>query len=105
MKVLRTDTFVKWVNRLKDDQAAARIAVRIERAKLGNLGDVKPVGDGVYEMRISCGPGYRLYFIQCGNELIILLAGGDKSSQARDIRKAKQLAQEVTRENYETSRN
>ncbi len=98
MKVLRTSVFVKWINQLKDDQALARIIVRIKRAEAGNLGDVKPVGEGISEMRIPYGPGYRLYFLQRGNDLILLLAGGDKSSQARDIRKAKRLAQELSEE-------
>jgi putative addiction module killer protein len=98
MKVQRTDDFLKWMNSLKDDQAAARITVRIQRAQSGNLGDVKPVGEGVSEMRISHGPGYRIYFTRRGKELIILLAGGDKSSQARDIRKAQRLARELFRE-------
>ena len=98
MKVQRTDVFIKWVNSLKDNQAVARIATRIERAKAGNLGDVKPVGEGVFEMRIAYGPGYRLYFVQRGEELIILLAGGNKGSQDRDIKKAHRIAKELSKE-------
>ena len=83
---------IKWLDNLRDVQAKARVLVRIERLASGNAGDVKPVGEGISEMRIDYGPGYRVYFIKRGNELIILLAGGDKSSQAADIKVAIRLA-------------
>jgi putative addiction module killer protein len=84
-----------WFDGLKDRAARARITARIRRISLGNPGDVKPVGQGVSEMRIDHGPGYRVYFMQRGRELIILLCGGDKGSQRRDIAQALALAQEV----------
>ena len=87
-----TDLFTEWVKNLKDRQAVMAIAKRLDRASKGHLGDVFPVGDGVSEMRLFGGPGYRLYFTQRGNHLIILLCGGDKSSQQRDIEKARELA-------------
>lgn len=93
--VLRSDEFDKWLAQLKDAKGKARIVARIRSAELGNLGDVKPVGEGVSEMRIHFGPGYRLYFTQRGRLLILLLLGGDKSSQSRDIQKAKALARTV----------
>ena len=93
--ILTTATFDQWFGRLKDRQAFFRIQARIDRAEDGNLGDCKPVGEGVSEMRIDCGAGYRVYFTQRGTEIIILLAGGDKSSQAKDIRTALRLAQEI----------
>jgi len=90
--VRRTDEFANWLKRLKDVQARSRINLRIRRVVLtGNLGDCKPVGDGVYELRVDYGPGYRLYFAWRGCEVVLLLIGGDKSSQQRDIRKAKQI--------------
>lgn len=92
--VLRTDVFISWLSGLKDRRAAARIAMRIERMKGGNLGDVEPVGEGVSEMRIDYGPGYRVYFIRTERTVILLLCGGDKGSQARDIARAKRLAKE-----------
>jgi putative addiction module killer protein len=92
LEILQTDEFVKWLTRLKDNNARARINVRIKRILLtGNFGDAKPVGDGVYEIRINYGPGYRIYYTQRGNEIILLLIGGDKSSQQKDIEKAKKL--------------
>lgn len=91
----RTETFVEWISRLKDRRAAARIASRLLRAEDGNLGDVKSVGDGVEEMRIDYGPGYRLYFVRRGSVIIVLLSGGDKSTQSRDIKAAKRLAGEL----------
>lgn len=80
---------------LRDERARARINVRIRRLSLGGFGDVKPVGGGVSEMRIDYGPGYRVYFAQRGEDLVILLCGGDKGSQARDIKAAKKLAEEL----------
>lgn len=81
--------------KLRDLRARARIQARIDRLELGNAGDVKPVGDGVSEMRVDYGPGYRVYFIQKGAELIILLVGGDKRSQSRDIQNAIKIASEL----------
>lgn len=92
--VIKTDNFKKWLNGIGDGQALYRITTRLQRVEDGNLGDVKPVGSGVSEMRINYGSGYRLYFIQRGNTVVVMLAGGDKSSQDRDIKKAKELAQE-----------
>lgn len=94
-EVRKTEIFAKWLDNLRDIQAKARVLVRIERLASGNAGDVKPVGEGVAEMRINYGPGYRVYFIQRGSELIVLLAGGDKSSQSRDIKAAIRLAQNL----------
>ena len=88
-----TEIFDTWFDTLRDKQARARIEVRIRRAELGNLGDCQPVGEGVSEMRIHVGAGYRVYFKQVGFELIILLAGGDKSTQQADIKTALKLAQ------------
>ena len=102
IEVLQTAEFAKWLKRLKDIDARARINVRIKRISLtGNLGDVKPVGDGVYEMRIDYGPGYRVYYSRRGNEIILLLIGGDKSTQQKDIEKAKRLNAEYEQEGGE----
>jgi len=92
VEIRKTELFAKWIDNLRDAQAKARVLVRIERLASGNAGDVKPVGEGISEMRIDYGPGYRVYFIKRGNELIILLAGGDKSSQTADIKVAIRLA-------------
>lgn len=93
--VIQTDEFAKWLKRLKDAAARARILVRIQCLSLtGNFGDAKPVGDGVFEIRIDYGPGYRLYYALRGSELVLLLVGGDKSSQPKDISKAKRPNQE-----------
>lgn len=89
---VESDVFTAWFAGLRDGQAKARILVRIRRLGLGNPGDVKPVGAGVSEMRINYGPGYRLYFQRRGKQLVILLCGGDKSTQAADIVKAKDIA-------------
>ncbi len=94
-EIRKTEHFANWLDNLRDIQAKARVLVGIERLASGNAGDVKPVGEGVAEMRINYGPGYRVYFIQRGSELIILLAGGDKSSQSRDIKTAIRLAQNL----------
>jgi putative addiction module killer protein len=95
--ILTTETFDRWYARLRDNVAKHRIQMRIDRAEDGHFGDCKPVGDGVSEMRIDVGPGYRVYFVQRGDglELVILLAGGDKSTQAQDIKIALQLAHEL----------
>lgn len=95
IEVRQTEHYSKWFNKLKDPNARARIDIRIRRLSLGNPGDVKPVGEGISELRITYGPGYRVYFTQRGNKLIILLAGGDKTTQSNDIKKALQLAQEI----------
>jgi len=93
--IYTTPVFDRWFERLRDRAAAARIQARIDRAESGNLGDCKPVGGGVSEMRIDHGPGYRVYFVQHGAEVVILLVGGGKSTQASDIEKAKALAKQL----------
>jgi putative addiction module killer protein len=95
IEVRKTDAFAKWIDGLQDLRARARIQARIERLALGNPGDVKAVGEGVSELRIDYGPGYRVYFKKRGQTMIILLAGGDKSTQAKDIKTALRLAQNV----------
>ena len=94
LEIRQTSTFKRWESKLKDRKAKARIAARIFRVSNGLLGDVKPVGQGVSELRIHYGKGYRVYFKQRGNELIILLCGGDKSTQRKDIDTAKRLARQ-----------
>ena len=96
MEIRKTDEFSNWLDGLRDLRARARIQVRIERLALGNPGDAQPVGEGVSELRIHFGPGYRVYYKQRGRELVVLLAGGDKSSQAKDIKTALRLAQNLT---------
>lgn len=91
-----TRVFAQWIDALRDTRARARIQARIERLVFGNPGDVRPVGEGVSELRIGYGPGYRVYFKRRGHELIILLAGGDKSSQAKDIKTALHLARNLS---------
>jgi putative addiction module killer protein len=91
-EVRQTETFARWLAGLRDDRAQARINTRIRRLSLGNPGDVKSVGEGVLEMRIDYGPGCRVYFAQRGAALVMLLAGGDKRSQDRDIATARDLA-------------
>jgi putative addiction module killer protein len=92
IEVRQTDEFSSWFEGLRDREAKARILVRIRRLSIGNPGDVRPVGEGVSEMRIDYGPGYRLYFISRGDSLVILLAGGDKRTQVRDFETARELA-------------
>lgn len=94
LEVRQTDVFRRWRERLRDDKARAAIAARINRLAAGLPGDVASVGEGVMELRIHYGPGYRVYFVRRGQELVILLCGGDKSSQSRDIAESKRLAQE-----------
>lgn len=93
--IRRTRDYADWINKLKDFRAQARIADRIDRLAAGNPGDVKPVGEGVSELRVNYGPGYRVYFIREGSVVYVLLCGGDKSSQDKDIRLAKRLAQQL----------
>ncbi|MBN2035464.1 MAG: type II toxin-antitoxin system RelE/ParE family toxin [Chitinispirillaceae bacterium] len=91
----KTELFDGWLHSLRDVRAKAKILVRLKRAELGNLGDVKNIGKGILEMRIDYGPGYRMYFTRKKGNIVLLLIGGDKSSQARDIKKAQQLASEI----------
>jgi putative addiction module killer protein len=95
LQIRKTDIYAEWIDNLRDLQGRARILVRVERLAAGNPGDVMPVGSGVSELRIHFGPGYRVYFTQRGQDLVILLAGGDKSSQATDIQTALQLAKNL----------
>ena len=95
IEIRETDTFKKWFGSVKDKRAKARIDVRIKRVSLGNFGDVEPVGNGVSELRIDYGAGYRVYFVKRGNIIVILLCGGDKSTQSKDIQKAHELAQRL----------
>jgi putative addiction module killer protein len=96
IEVRKTDVFAQWLDALRDIQARARVQTRIERLASGNPGDSEPVGEGVSELRINYGPGYRVYFKQHGRGLIILLAGGDKSSQGKDIKAALRLVRNLS---------
>ena len=96
IEIRKTEVFAKWLDGLRDLRARARIQARVERLATGNPGDVKAAGEGVSELRIDYGPGYRVYFKRRGRTLIILLAGGDKSSQAKDIKAALRLARDLT---------
>lgn len=96
-EVLTTEVFDAWLEEVSDDRAVAAILRRIERAQEGNLGRVDPVGHGVSELKIDHGPGYRLYFVKSGRTIILLLCGGDKSTQTADIRQAHKLAKEMRR--------
>jgi len=91
----KTETYVRWLDGLRDINARSRVLARVERLATGNAGDVKPVGEGVSELRIDYGPGYRVYFTKHGRTVVILLAGGDKSTQASDIKTALRLAQNL----------
>ena len=95
LEIRQTDVYRDWFEGLKDRQARARILVRLRRLALGNPGDVKPVGEGVSELRIDYGPGYRVYCTQQGETVVVLLAGGDKRTQARDVDTARALAREL----------
>lgn len=94
VKVVKSATFDRWIRKLKDRRAAARVEVRIDRLAAGNPGDAKSVAGGIWELRIDYGPGYRVYYLQQGQQVIILLSGGDKSTQQRDIEQAHQIAKE-----------
>lgn len=95
LEVRQTTTYSTWFDKLRDKDAKASIDIRIRRLSLGNSGDVKPVVDGVSELRVNFGPGYRIHYVQRGDEFVVLLAGGDKSTQDQDIRDAKALAREL----------
>jgi putative addiction module killer protein len=95
MEIRKTEVFVNWLDELSDLNARVRVLVRIERLAAGNPGDVKPVGEGVSELRINYGPGYRVYYKIEGDAIVILLAGGDKSTQTRDIKIALKLARTI----------
>lgn len=95
IEIRKTQSFADWFSGMRDKHVKARIQARIDRLSLGNFGDVAPVGEGISELRIHYGPGYRVYFIQRGRELVILLGGGDKGTQRHDIKAALALAREL----------
>jgi putative addiction module killer protein len=95
LEIRKTEMFAKWLDALRDVRARARVQVRIERFAAGNPGEVQPIGEGVSEMRIDYGPGYRVYFKRIGREIVILLAGGDKRTQSADIQTALRLARNL----------
>ena len=95
IEIRETSTFIDFIEDLRDDRARAKISARIERLAVGNTGDVAPVGDGISEMRIHDGPGYRVYFVRRGERVIVLLCSGDKSTQEKDIKAAKLLAKNL----------
>lgn len=95
VEVRQTEEFSRWLHRLKNSEAASRIIARLRRIELGNLGDAKGVGRGVMEMRIDYGAGYRVYYVRRGEQLVILLCGGDKRTQRKDIERAFRLAEDV----------
>ena len=95
IEVRKTEIFTKWFDGLKDRRAKARIQARIDRVEMGNFGDVAPVGEGISELRIFYGPGYRVYFIQRASVIVILLSGGAKSTQSSDIIQAKEIAKQI----------
>ena len=105
IEIRQTVAFSRWLGGLKDRKARARILVRIDRLGRGNPGDVKSVGEGVSELRITYGPGYRVYFAQRSNRLVLLLCGGNKSSQKRDIATALAMAREIGGENRDVGEN
>jgi len=98
-QVQKTEVFDTWLAALADQKAVAKIASRIERLEMGNPGDVEPVGDGISEMKIDYGPGYRVYYKRTGKTVTLLLCGGDKSTQRKDINRAKELAAQLLKEN------
>lgn len=93
--IRQTESYRRWFAKLKDSRAQAKIDIRIRRLSLGNAGDVKSVGSGISELRIDYGPGYRVYYIQIDKQIVVLLAGGDKSTQKNDIARAKEMAAEL----------
>jgi putative addiction module killer protein len=95
VKILQTETFEKWLDGLRDPSTRRRLVLRIRKASLGQLGDIKPVGHGVFEMREFFGPGWRMYFVRRGEILILMLGGGTKATQHRDIERAIALAQSI----------
>ena len=95
IEIRQTEEYSSWFEHLRDRMAKTRILIRIRRVSLGNIGDAKPVGEGVSELRIDYGAGYRVYFVQQGKSLVVLLAGGDKRTQSRDIQKAIALSKTV----------
>ena len=95
IEIRKTESFAKWIDGLRDIRARARVLARIQRLACGNFGDAKPVGEGVSELRIDYGPGYRVYYKRQGKQLVVLLAGGDKRTQKCDIEKALRLAREL----------
>lgn len=98
LEVRKTEAFAKWLDGLRDVRARARIQARVERLSQGNPGDVAPVGHGVSELRVNYGPGYRVYFVKRDESIVVLLAGGDKRTQRRDIRVARELARNLPEE-------
>jgi putative addiction module killer protein len=98
-EILQTEQFIKWFAKLRDANAQARIAVRIQRLSLGNPGDVQPIGQGISELRIDYGAGYRIYYLQRNLTIIVLLLGGDKRTQSHDIELALELATQIKQEN------
>ena len=101
MEIRKTKIFANWLDKLRDIQARVRVLVRIKRLAEGNAGDAKSVGEGVFELRIHYGPGYRVYYTKIGHEIVLLLAGGDKSTQSDDIRTALRLAHNLPEKNHE----
>ena len=97
-RMRRSDEYDKWLKKLRDSEARSRILARVKRLAEGNPGDVKPIGEGCSEMRIDYGPGYRVYYKDTGKEIIILLCGGDKTTQSRDIERAKKIARDYEEE-------
>jgi putative addiction module killer protein len=95
MQIVQSDVFTAWLDNVKDERAAARIVTRIRRMEIGNAGDMRSVGEGVSEIHIDYGPGYRVYFTRRGRTLVVLLCGGDKKSQRKDIALAKRMAKEA----------
>lgn len=101
MEIRKTKIFANWLDKLRDIQARARVLVRIKRLAEGNAGDAKSVGEGIFELRIHYGPGYRVYYTKIGHEIVLLLAGGDKSTQSDDIKTALRLAHNLPEKNHE----